>query len=122
GQLGPDRVRADQRRLLPGRSRRGRPVPERVLPDLKAGRGRRQRPRRGHEGGWTSVTEHDQMIDLAAIDAERDRIRTVHLHSEDEAIEYLLESHASIDFTGPDGERLELIADPVGEMYGTAVL
>ena len=28
----------------------------------------------------------------------------------------------SVYFTGPDGERLELIADPLGEMYGSTVL
>ena len=39
-----------------------------------------------------------------------------------EGIEYLLESGSSIYFTGPDGERLELISDPLGEMYGSAVL
>jgi len=31
-------------------------------------------------------------------------------------------SGASLYFSGPDGERLELIRDPLGEMYGTAVL
>ncbi len=31
-------------------------------------------------------------------------------------------SGQSLYFTGPDGERLELIRDPLGEMYGTAVL
>jgi catechol 2,3-dioxygenase-like lactoylglutathione lyase family enzyme len=41
----------------------------------------------------------------------------------DEAeVEYLLESEKSIYFRGPDGERLELLADPLGEMYGTKVL
>ena len=30
-------------------------------------------------------------------------------------------SGASIYFSGPDGERLELIKDPLGEMYGTVV-
>jgi hypothetical protein len=30
-------------------------------------------------------------------------------------------SGASLYFNGPDGERLELIRDPLGEMYGTAV-
>ena len=25
-------------------------------------------------------------------------------------------------FRGPDGERLELISDPLGEMYGTTVI
>ena len=29
---------------------------------------------------------------------------------------------SSLYFNGPDGERLELIRDPLGEMYGTAVL
>jgi catechol 2,3-dioxygenase-like lactoylglutathione lyase family enzyme len=31
-------------------------------------------------------------------------------------------SGSSLYFNGPDGERLELIRDPLGEMYGTAVL
>jgi len=31
-------------------------------------------------------------------------------------------SGSSLYFNGPDGERLELICDPLGEMYGTAVL
>src|SRR5712671_5880983 len=30
-------------------------------------------------------------------------------------------SNASLYFSGPDGERLELISDPLGEMYGTVV-
>jgi catechol 2,3-dioxygenase-like lactoylglutathione lyase family enzyme len=37
-------------------------------------------------------------------------------------IEYHLESGVSIYFRGPDGERLELLADPLGEMYGKEVL
>jgi catechol 2,3-dioxygenase-like lactoylglutathione lyase family enzyme len=41
----------------------------------------------------------------------------------DEAgIEYLNESGTSIYFRDPDGARLELIADPLGEMYGDRVL
>ncbi|MFK8023338.1 MAG: VOC family protein, partial [Ilumatobacter sp.] len=28
----------------------------------------------------------------------------------------------SLYFAGPDGERLELISDPLGEMYGAKVL
>jgi len=35
--------------------------------------------------------------------------------------EYLLESGTSIYFRDPDGARVELIADPLGEMYGTKV-
>ena len=37
-------------------------------------------------------------------------------------VEYLVESEASIYFRDPDGARLELLADPLGEMYGTKVL
>jgi catechol 2,3-dioxygenase-like lactoylglutathione lyase family enzyme len=37
-------------------------------------------------------------------------------------VEYLLESETSIYFRDPDGARLELIADPLGEMYGATVL
>ena len=36
-------------------------------------------------------------------------------------VEYLSESGTSIYFRDPDGARLELIADPLGEMYGTVV-
>ena len=32
------------------------------------------------------------------------------------------EHQTSIYFTGPDGERMELLADPLGEMYGSRVL
>jgi catechol 2,3-dioxygenase-like lactoylglutathione lyase family enzyme len=35
---------------------------------------------------------------------------------------YQSESGTSIYFRDPDGARLELIADPLGEMYGTKVL
>ena len=37
-------------------------------------------------------------------------------------VEYLEESGTSIYFRDPDGARLELIADPLGEMYGAKVL
>src|SRR6185295_19222299 len=39
-----------------------------------------------------------------------------------EGIQYLLESGSSIYFRDPDGARLELLADPLGEMYGSHVL
>ncbi|HVF05321.1 MAG TPA: VOC family protein [Frankiaceae bacterium] len=35
--------------------------------------------------------------------------------------EYLLESEVSIYLRDPDGARLELLADPLGEMYGHVV-
>jgi len=36
-------------------------------------------------------------------------------------VDYLLESEVSIYFRDPDGARLELLADPLGEMYGSDV-
>jgi catechol 2,3-dioxygenase-like lactoylglutathione lyase family enzyme len=38
------------------------------------------------------------------------------------SVPYQQMSGSSLYFNGPDGERLELIRDPLGEMYGTAVL
>jgi len=37
-------------------------------------------------------------------------------------LQYIVESEKSIYFRDPDGARLELLADPLGEMYGTKVL
>jgi catechol 2,3-dioxygenase-like lactoylglutathione lyase family enzyme len=37
-------------------------------------------------------------------------------------VEYLQLSKVSLYFSDPDGARLELIADPLGEMYGSKVL
>ncbi len=37
-------------------------------------------------------------------------------------VEYQTESGTSIYFRDPDGTRVELIADPLGEMYGSRVL
>ncbi|MEU4191601.1 VOC family protein [Kribbella sp. NPDC026611] len=37
-------------------------------------------------------------------------------------VEYLEESGTSLYFRDPDGARIELIADPLGEMYGLKVL
>jgi catechol 2,3-dioxygenase-like lactoylglutathione lyase family enzyme len=37
-------------------------------------------------------------------------------------VDYLSESETSIYFRDPNGARLELISDPLGEMYGTKVL
>jgi catechol 2,3-dioxygenase-like lactoylglutathione lyase family enzyme len=50
--------------------------------------------------------------------------RWQHLRGKLEAagVEYMLESGTSIYFRDPDGARLELIADPLGEMYGSKVL
>ncbi|GAA1888715.1 VOC family protein [Williamsia serinedens] len=40
----------------------------------------------------------------------------------DAGVEMVLHNEVSIYFRGPDGERLELIADPLGEMYGDQIL
>jgi len=37
-------------------------------------------------------------------------------------VEYQVESETSLYFRDPDGARLELIADPLGQMYGATVL
>jgi len=37
-------------------------------------------------------------------------------------VEHQVESRTSLYFRDPDGARLELLADPLGEMYGTKVL
>ena len=41
---------------------------------------------------------------------------------DDAGVPYQMESRTSIYFRDPDGTRMELIADPLGEMYGTKVL
>ncbi|MGI9625103.1 MAG: VOC family protein [Acidimicrobiales bacterium] len=40
----------------------------------------------------------------------------------DAGVEIVFEHESSIYFSGPDGERLELLADKLGEMYGSEVL
>jgi catechol 2,3-dioxygenase-like lactoylglutathione lyase family enzyme len=52
-----------------------------------------------------------------------DPSRWAHLRAKLDAAEvpYQLESKVSIYFRDPDGARLELIADPLGEMYGERV-
>ena len=37
-------------------------------------------------------------------------------------VEHEVHSEVSVYFRDPDGARIELIADPLGEMYGTQVL
>lgn len=40
----------------------------------------------------------------------------------DAGVEIVFEHESSIYFMGPDGERLELLADRLGEMYGSEVM
>ncbi len=56
-----------------------------------------------------------------AISMPPDNWERIKAKLEDAGVE-LWEHQTSIYFSGPDGERLELIADPLGEMYGSTVL
>ena len=57
-----------------------------------------------------------------AISVEPERWEHLRHKLDDAGVEYLQESGTSIYFRDPNGARLELIADPLGEMYGTKVL
>ena len=57
-----------------------------------------------------------------AISVEPERWRRLRANLDTAGVAYQEESGSSIYFTDPDGARLELIHDPLGEMYGTAVL
>ena len=61
-------------------------------------------------------------INHIAISVTKDK--WLHLKSNLDAagVEYTEASGTSIYFKDPDGVRLELLADPLGEMYGTKVL
>ncbi len=57
-----------------------------------------------------------------AISVTTDRWEHLRAKLDDAGVEYQLESKVSIYFRDPDGARLELLADPLGEMYGSKVL
>jgi len=57
-----------------------------------------------------------------AISVEPQRWEQLRRKLEAAGVEYALHSGTSLYFCGPDGERLELICDPLGEMYGEKVL
>jgi catechol 2,3-dioxygenase-like lactoylglutathione lyase family enzyme len=57
-----------------------------------------------------------------AISVEPQRWAELRTRLDDAGVEYQLESGTSLYFRDPDGARLELIADPLGEMYGAQVL
>ncbi|MEM7093213.1 MAG: VOC family protein [Actinomycetota bacterium] len=60
---------------------------------------------------------HHVAISVAPEQQQRLRARL-----ENAGIEIVFEHDSSIYFMGPDGERLELLADELGEMYGNTVL
>jgi catechol 2,3-dioxygenase-like lactoylglutathione lyase family enzyme len=57
-----------------------------------------------------------------AISVERGKWERLRGKLDDAGVPYQVESDASIYFRDPDGARLELLADPLGEMYGARVL
>lgn len=57
-----------------------------------------------------------------AISVQPDRWRELKQRLDDADVDYFMESGSSIYFRDPDGARLELISDPLGEMYGSQVL
>ena len=57
-----------------------------------------------------------------AISVEPERWSRLKANLERAGVSYQEESGTSVYFPDPDGARIELIADPLGEMYGTLVL
>ncbi len=57
-----------------------------------------------------------------AISVEPSRWHSLVKRLSDAGVEHEVHSEVSVYFRDPDGARLELIADPLGEMYGTHVL
>ena len=57
-----------------------------------------------------------------AISVEPERWAQLRAGLDEAGVEYLLESGTSMYFRDPDGTRVELISDPLGEMYGLSVL
>lgn len=56
-----------------------------------------------------------------AISVEPRRWQEIRAKMDAQGIDYLLESGTSLYFRDPDGARVELIADPLGEMYGRSI-
>ncbi|MDT7545235.1 MAG: hypothetical protein QOE99_1345 [Actinomycetota bacterium] len=57
-----------------------------------------------------------------AISVEPERWKHLQGKLDAAGVEYHLESGVSMYFRDPDGARLELLADPLGEMYGSKIL
>jgi catechol 2,3-dioxygenase-like lactoylglutathione lyase family enzyme len=57
-----------------------------------------------------------------AISVEPEKWQRLKENLDAAGVPYQMESGTSIYFRDPDGARLELIADPLGEMYGNQVL
>jgi catechol-2,3-dioxygenase len=57
-----------------------------------------------------------------AISVEPERWDAIVARLTEAGVEHVIHSEVSVYFTDPDGARIELIADPLGEMYGEHVL
>ncbi|MFW2382286.1 MAG: VOC family protein [Acidimicrobiales bacterium] len=58
-------------------------------------------------------------IHHVAISVDRPQWEAVVARLDSAGLAFQIESDSSVYFAGPDGERVELISDPLGEMYGT---
>ena len=56
-----------------------------------------------------------------AISVEPSRWEHLKAKLDDAGVDYLHHSGSSLYLSGPDGERIELISDPLGEMYGEPI-
>lgn len=56
-----------------------------------------------------------------AISVEPQKWQHLRAKLDEAGVDYLLESEVSIYFRDPDGARLELLAEPLGQMYGNDV-
>jgi catechol 2,3-dioxygenase-like lactoylglutathione lyase family enzyme len=57
-----------------------------------------------------------------AISMDPERWQEVVRRLDEAGVEHVVHSEVSVYFTDPDGARIELLADPLGEMYGDQVL
>ncbi|MEZ0580308.1 VOC family protein [Nocardioides sp. MH1] len=57
-----------------------------------------------------------------AISVEPERWDAIVARLTEAGVDHVVHSEVSVYFQDPDGARIELIADPLGEMYGTQVL
>jgi catechol 2,3-dioxygenase-like lactoylglutathione lyase family enzyme len=57
-----------------------------------------------------------------AISVEPQRWQEMVAKLDDAGVDYVIHSDVSAYFQDPDGARIEIIADPLGEMYGLEVL
>ncbi|MCO5995597.1 VOC family protein [Actinoallomurus rhizosphaericola] len=57
-----------------------------------------------------------------AISVEPARWEEIVRRLDEAGVEHVVHSEVSVYFRDPDGARIELIADPLGEMYGNQVL